>query len=168
MIPPRLIYHCRRHQPRLMYGSLARYSLPASAHGDITNEMRLEDRSSKATSGRGRQRRDSPHETRCTCKPRPWPRQRAARPSHRQHCSSPRDTTIRACDCENDYNSSTCARARARFSASPCRGPVANNPIYHQDQGLPVSPHFITATPPPTLLAPIRIRGRLRSDLASP
>ena len=89
MIPPRSIYHCRRHQPRLIYGSLARYSLPASAHGDITDEMRLEDRSSKATSGRGRQRRDSSHETRSTCKPRPWPRQRMARPLHPQHCSPP-------------------------------------------------------------------------------
>ena len=45
-----------------------------------------------------------------------------------------------------------CESPRAPFvpSASPRRGLVANCDISPKPQGLPASPHFITATPPPT------------------
>ena len=87
--------------------------------------------------------------------------------SDSSHCSPPPSVHVMA---KATMISNTCAKARAHPSASPRRGLVANCDISPKPQGLPASPgspYFITATPPLTLLAPTRIHGRLRSDLAS-
>lgn len=76
-------------------------------------------------------------------------------------------STVRACDCESDYDfQHVCESPRAPFRIT-ASGPCCELRYITMPQGLPASPHFITATPPPTSLAPTRIHGRLRSDLAS-
>ena len=160
MIRSRVIYPVaactNRYQPRRM------------ANGDINDETRR----SKLPSNIRPRTSDSMDG--CTCKPPPWlAGHGSARRDHRTKgiiAVLLTTSTVRACDCESDYLgmiSNTCAKARAHPSASPRRGLVANCDISPKAQGRPASPHFITATPPPTLLAPTRIHGRLRSDLAS-
>lgn len=111
MIRSRLIYpvatYTARYQPRRM----------------ATSMMRLQDRSSQATSGRGRQRLTV---NGCTCKPPPWlAGHGSARRDHRRFGLQPLLTTaIRACDCESDYDfQHVCESPRAPFritAAGPC------------------------------------------------
>jgi hypothetical protein len=70
--------------------------------------MRLEDRTSHATSGRGRQTLEA--RANCTTS-----MATAARGETIALPFTLLTTAIHACDCESDYVSSTCARARARF-----------------------------------------------------
>lgn len=93
-----------------------------------TSMMRLEDRSSQATSGRGRQRLDTKTMHVQTASMARRPRQRAARPSQSRTPAIAHQplltTAIRACDCESDYDfQHVCESPRAPFritAAGPC------------------------------------------------